>query len=908
MLQRLLGSCPHLVVSTVFLLSAVSGCSQAHTGGATLDEDAGISDEFEAIPFASTIELDTEALAALDASEEDGTLRFEQAPEALDGVRVGSVIVGGVGPHTPFGLLRGVIAVERSGAALTLKTAQVPIQLAYRKLHLRFAREASVAELEVQTRTAARPKGLLEDSFDKTQAFNYVLFDADSDKETTNDQIMVEGELGGGFDYELSLDFDWGAIEDLPDAIFSCITDSIEGIFTGEGLGCSLDDFLPELFVDFSVYPKVYASVDVHGAAILDYSKEVDLFSATLPPVPIGPVLIVPKVDITAELAGGASAAFRAGLHGSARFRTGVRLSSKQLGQPELSELEFVGTDFGTNETSVTLRAYAKVGLGARLNLLLFGGGGPYFTARPFGKLDADLAQDPCWSLHAGIDANLGIRVSASDVPVIGDVLGLIAGLFGEDDPTLLDWQALSITPLDLELASGVCDAPPDAPMLPPGSGPDAMRFAEPTFTPWSRTYASPVEGAHAASPGNATLFTDFERTIDGHFVRAGFGVHTLVKFDRQGNLVWARELHFEERRLRPLRVASDIDASMSAVSSATTAPIVLTKLAQDGSVLGARAFDVPLELCAVDIASLESDGTGGFFVAGSCVGKQDSFLLHARERDATFWLLGADDVRTHARVLARIEGDAFVSGRVSGDTDALFAARLDRRGNVVYAKRYQGCAEAPDAIPSAALVGALGEVTLAGSGGAEHNGILMRLRPDGSVGFASFPGFGFGAGSVFLLDSVVELPTTGYVAGGSAVNLTGEAPDNVPSAALVGLDAAGRILWANRYTFGTAPDYRASGHVGVRLTDEGGVVATALLADEEPLGGKLWAFEAVAKDGSISFTGNAQVTRLPIQDLPCALTASDLPISVVAHPVSARSVLVEARAATVQSEKQTAE
>src|SRR5204863_3153034 len=113
--------------------------------------------------------------------------------------------------------------------------------------------------------------------------------------------------------------------------------------------------------------------------------------------------------------------------------------------------------------------------------------------------------------------------------------------------------------------------------------------------------------------------------------------------------------------------------------------------------------------------------------------------------------------------------------GTMADATDALFALRLAADGNVVYAKRYVGCPSAPDAIPSAAIVGGQGEVTMVGSGGAQHNGVFVRLRPDGSVGFATFPGFGFGLGSVFLLDSFVELPTTGYIAGASSVRFTGE-------------------------------------------------------------------------------------------------------------------------------------
>jgi hypothetical protein len=138
----------------------------------------------------------------------------------------------------------------------------------------------------------------------------------------------------------------------------------------------------------------------------------------------------------------------------------------------------------------------------------------------------------------------------------------------------------------------------------------------------------------------------------------------------------------------------------------------------------------------------------------------------------------------------------------------------------------------------------------LAQDGSVLDNGFVARLRPDGSVAFATSSGFGFGLGSVFALDSFAELPTTGGIAGGSAVSFTGDAPANVPSSALVGFDAGGRVLWASRYTFGAAPRFFSSGKVGVQLTDDGGIFSAAFVKDPaDALGGLLWAFKAFAKE-----------------------------------------------------------
>jgi hypothetical protein len=886
------------VAAVGLLCAAGAGCgAESDDGGDDRGDDGGGADEIVADPFPSTVELSAGDLDSLAPDAGDGALVFSPAPASLESVKVGSILVGGVSSSSPSGLLRAVLAVERDGDQLTLRTAQAPIQLAYRTLHVRFDRSSAVPAISGLARRAGpRPA---EDGFHDTSPFNYLLFDGDGDEETTNDQIAIDGSIGGGFDYEFALDVSWGAIADLPDVVTSCL-ESIGKILDGEPPSCSIDDLLPEARASFIVYPELHADANVHGAAILEYEKEVDLASTTLAPIVIGPLVFVPAVDLTAQLEGAASASFTTGVHGSATFQTSVYLSSRHPDSPQLEMPVLRSSDIGPNDTHVSLHARAKVGAGARLNLLLYGVTGPYATARTYAAIDADILQSPCWKLHAGVDMDLGIKVTSPALPLLGHV-------------TLVDWHTPALNAFDVELSTGDCEAPPDTSTLPPGSGPDPMSYASPPYTPWSRTFSSPVEGSQAASPNNSVAFSDLQRTIDGHYVRAGYGVKTLAKFDEAGREVWARDLALTDGEpLRPLRMRPTADAAMMVVSSAVTAPIVMTRLAQDGSVISARAFDVPLDVCQVDVSSLSSDGAGGHYVAGGCIGQPASFLLHAAGDDATFWLLDAGDIAAfRVRVAENVGGDAFLSGTLSDGTDAMFAVMLRPDGTVRYGKRYRGCEAAADAIPSQAIAGARGEVTIAGSGGAQHNGVVLRLHPDGTVGFAAFPGFGFGAGSVFLLDSIAELPTTGYVVGGSTVRFSDEEETaGVPSAALLGLDGAGRILWANRYTFGAPGSREVSGQVGVHLTDDGGAMATALVGDSaDPLGGHLWAFKPYAKDGAISFApGGATRTPLDVAELECAMTDADLAVAVAPRSIASRPVTVTSTGADLGVAAQTAD
>ena len=102
-------------------------------------------DEITALPFPTTVQLAAADLASMQPDPGDGTLTFTAPPAALLNVGVGSILVAGVGPSTPAGLLRAVLSVDRSGGNLVLRTGQAPIQLAYKKLHLKLTRSAAVA-------------------------------------------------------------------------------------------------------------------------------------------------------------------------------------------------------------------------------------------------------------------------------------------------------------------------------------------------------------------------------------------------------------------------------------------------------------------------------------------------------------------------------------------------------------------------------------------------------------------------------------------------------------------------------------------------------------------------------------------------------------------------------------------
>ena len=831
-------------------------------------KDDGKKDEVEIVPFKSTRILTADDLDLLEAAEEDGTLRFSSVPRALQGVARGQVLVSGQSAKTPSGLLRIVNTVSADGR--TLETLHAPIQLAFQKVHIK-AQTRSTGELgatawpssDVQPLTAAG----FEEHVGKSQDVNVVLFDGDGDTATTNDQIVLEGVLGGAIDYGFSLDFDWGALEELPQAVADCVGGLLEG-----QLSCSLTDLLPEAKAIFAAQPSLSTHLEVHGAAILSFEKEFTLYESNVGELVYPPIVITPHVKIVAKVEGEAQASFATSVDSAIAFETSVTLSSKHPTTPDFKPPELKDVSLEAEPPRVTLTASAKAGLGAELSTLIYGVSGPFVTARAFGELDADVFRDPCVTLSAGLEGSLGVKITTP------------AFLFLEPFD-LVRWET-ALGPIEqaLDVPVPACEPPPNASTLPPGAGPDAEHLANPTFTPWSRTFGSPLDSVATVMGGN-TYWLDQLRTIDDRFVVTTRGASALTKFAPEGDLVWTRQYSAQEDTLEPSRIHSTRDAGILVLAEADVPPHSIIKITQFGRVEWRRELSLGDASCTDFPIGVTSDGGSGFQVVMGCSANR-VVLVHL---DAAGNVLDAQSIgdsqatELFPSVIADAAGELFIAGRVRRPADAMFAIRRNRAGAISFTKRYATCAEGMDAYPVRALIESNGDVTVAGRGGAEHNGFVARLKVDGSVGFASFPGFGFGLGSVYVLDAIAQLPTTGYVVSGAAVRLSEDPPAGAPGLALALLDSVGQPLWARRYVIEDSNgDFAPIGHTDLDLTDDGGiVVSAAALLTPGSTTADIWSLKVAAKDGLIDLAPNGQSFADPITALPCTLTPADWDVTV---------------------------
>jgi hypothetical protein len=853
-----------------FLLAA---CSSEDTPAAATDTGPVQEISYEVFPF--VLSLDEPARNALRESRDDGTLVFDGAPAALADVERGSIVLSGVAENAPHGLLRLVRDVDRTSGTLVLHTVGAPPQLAFRKLHLRASDRISSFTDPANDWQYPSLGPTIKGSGKGREPIDFFLFNGDGDSSTPDDQVRVHGELGGGLEYDVDIDTDWGELDAL-----SKIEDCVGKLLTF-GLVGGDDCELPEIKAHLYVTPNAEAKIMFEGAAFKTYEKEYTLASVTVAPgvIPVAPgIVFVVVVDVVARVEGRASSRFAVGASATVKATTGLEYGS-------LSGVSFVppvpSFSFAPEGTDVTLSGYAKVSVGPRLSLRLWGVAGPYAELTASASVDADQSRSPCYDVRAGADGEVGFLLT---LPGLG---------------TLID-EGKPFQILDESVATGSCKQPPGSSSFPPGAGPDAEHLLNPTFDPWASMYDSPVRAVPHQS--NDLAWMDVERSIDGRWIIAGSAVDTLTKVSAGGEVIWAKRYLDpdppEDTTPQPLLVQRSLP-SPGAGLLVVGHPFSLFEIGQGGDVRWAMKFDPGEKVTETGpngwrsdqrtFTSAVSDGEGGYFLAGSYQPNDDTpsglWLLHLGQSGAILssrWF-AADRFLYPVQIVA-IEGGVLVAGL---DWDkvtnyrGLVLAHLGANGTVSWAQRFGACEGFgyPGMQPFDAQRLANGDVLVAGSLDLGRRSFVMEVKPDGQVSWASAQ-WGDDPLTDMAIHAVRELPTTGFLAAGH-YHFHFE-PERL---FLAGLDAKGRTQWLKVYGQPSKEDGIPAEQKfpSLQLTDDGAALLAAYTTAPVPSqNDNLWVLQAAAKDGAITLQPNeGEVLEFPHATVDCSLTGDPITLAV---------------------------
>ena len=106
---------------------------------------------------------------------------FDGNTTQLESLTVGSIIVSGITTNAPYGFLRKITNIQKSGTIYTFTTVEVPLEEAFEELHVDYTKTFSTSD------TARRVTGT---SF-TIDLPNMVLYDGDGNNSTTADQIKL---------------------------------------------------------------------------------------------------------------------------------------------------------------------------------------------------------------------------------------------------------------------------------------------------------------------------------------------------------------------------------------------------------------------------------------------------------------------------------------------------------------------------------------------------------------------------------------------------------------------------------------------------------------------------------------------------------------------------------------------
>jgi len=331
--------------------------------------------------------LDARALGGLGRAE-SGTsaLVFESATPELRRLSKGDVIVAGVSPSTPRGLLRRVTGVERRGSRLMLQTAPGTLEDVFWRARFRHRARMLASDIAV-----ARPRvlGLVVPDA-STQAWSpgpiefdlldVVLFDADGDPATTGDQVRATGTIGAEPSFDLDVDISWGRVRRL----------------------------------QFTNTTRLSATLALDAQAAASFGRTVTVATVEFAPVTvmIGPVPLVltPVLDVHVGASGSVSAEIRTSVTAATNVVAGlIYEDGRWRGFSDLPDgLEDI--DLEWNPPEVTGSAGVEVFAGPQLTVLLYDIGGPYASVYGYADVWATLPP-PTWGLDVGLRGNLGVAV-----------------------------------------------------------------------------------------------------------------------------------------------------------------------------------------------------------------------------------------------------------------------------------------------------------------------------------------------------------------------------------------------------------------------------------------------------------------------------------------------------------------
>lgn len=287
---------------------------------------------------------------------------------------VGDVLVSSYGE----GLLRVITEVNSNNGQIEVKTSQGTLEDIFDQVDIDFEKALTVNEIKS---IEYHGKGMILDTSIRNEDYNWtinkVMYDSDDNPQTEYDQIRLEG----------NFNFDWNFILKIRISYLTGLKEVKAGFESDESLKLKLIAGL--------AYSKTYE----HTLATIHFNPIT---------IPVGPIVIViiPSLPIKAGVTGYANASITTSIDQSLSFDVGV-IYLKENGWSTYSEFN---NTLDYSPPQLNINAGAEAYIKPEFITKIYGVAGPYANIKLYGNIEADLLQNPWWSLYAGGNMNAGAK------------------------------------------------------------------------------------------------------------------------------------------------------------------------------------------------------------------------------------------------------------------------------------------------------------------------------------------------------------------------------------------------------------------------------------------------------------------------------------------------------------------
>lgn len=289
----------------------------------------------------------------------------------LASVQAGDILAFSVTPHTPEGLLRKVISVKRDASNFVLITEQGLLTEAIESGNLKYQQRVGMAQID---------EIILEEGVtfvgDSAGRMSGLGLNFELDKQLGD--ITLKGGLSINLTTAMDVDFGYFDVEKMQ----------------------------VEVILEEELELAIAANID-----LLELKKEITLGKIRMTPIIIGWVVIVPEIELELDIEGKVYAGFVTSFHQTFNVKAGAIYENEAwagIWEPQNQLLlklfrPSVGMELKVElEPSIAYKFYGVIG--------------PEFEALDiFAKFEADLGNNPCWEVYAGIEAEFEIKADIFD-------------------------------------------------------------------------------------------------------------------------------------------------------------------------------------------------------------------------------------------------------------------------------------------------------------------------------------------------------------------------------------------------------------------------------------------------------------------------------------------------------------